>query len=279
MDTHDHIVTRVPLAPLRDPDQKGEAGAEILDAWLWPSSETPGYPDHAAEPPAGFEVSMLPQTRRLLRDFPVAGLERPYLRHLEQRILRHPRDLLSHVRRLFLASALRDNDSIMGALADLFLVLGRRGRHLRVRLLGLVEDQLTPRQCGFFAAHIENGIDATEAIPDIPQSRLSRRVLGTTKIVVRSKDEARRAEGPVSLARESIANGRYDDALALLEGALDADPGDKDVCAELLRLYSSGDLRSRFFKTYTALLGRQLAYPERWAQLAADYRSGALHGG
>ena len=277
MDRHDHIVTRMPAVPIRRPGREGKEDAEILGAWLWPSTETPEYTAGAVEEQTAIEVSLLPQTRRLLRDFPVAGLERPYLQHLEQRILRNPRDLLSHVRRLFLASALRDRDSIMGALADLFLVLGQHGWNLRARLLGLVEDQLTPQQYGFFVAHLENGLDATEAMPDIQQSRLSKRVFGTTKIVARSKDDSRIADGPVSLARESLANGQYDVALVLLEGALDSDPGDKDVCEELLRLYRSRNLRSSFFNTYTALLGRQLAYPERWAQLAADYRSGAVH--
>ena len=277
MDTQDQIVTRAPVAPAPSPDRDGRTDAEILGAWLWPSSETPVRTGDAAEEPTAIEVSMLPETRRLLRDFPVAGLEVPYLRHLEQRILRHPRDLLSHVRRLFLARALGDNDAIMGALADLFLVLGPRGRQLRKRLFVFVEDQLTPRQCGFFAAHLENGIEATEAIPDIPESRLSKRVLGTTTIVVRSENQDRGKAGPVSLARESIANGQYDVALALLEGALDADPGNKEVCAELLELYARKNLRSNFFRTYTGLLGRQLAYPERWALLAAEYESENAH--
>ncbi len=272
MDTQDQIVTRAPVAPAPSPRRDGNRDAEILGAWLWPSSETP-VRTAAAEEPTAIEVSMLPESRRLLRDFPVAGLERPYLRHLEQRIVRHPRDLLSHVRRLFLARALNDSDAIMGALTDLFLVLGPRGRRLRSRLLRLVEEQLTPRQCGFFAAHLATGIDPTQAIPDIPQSRLSRHVLGTTNIVVRTNDDDSNGAGPVSLARESLANGQYDVALALLEGALDADPGNKEVCAELLELYARKNLRSNFLRTYTALLGRQLAFPERWALLAAEYES------
>ena len=277
MDTQDQIVTRAPVAPAPSPDRDGNIDAEILGAWLWPSSETPVRTDTAAAEPTAIEVSMLPETRRLLRDFPVAGLERPYLRHLEQRILRHPRDLLSHVRRLFLARALSDSDAIMGALADLFLVLGPRGQRLRSRLLRLVEDQLTPRQCGFFVAHLENGMDATKAIPDITESRRSKRVLGTTRIVVRSEKQDGDEGGPVSLARESVANGQYDVALALLEGALDADPGDKEVCSELLELYARKNLRRNFFRTYTGLLGRQLAYPERWALLAAEYESENAH--
>jgi len=52
--------------------------------------------------------------------------------------VRNPRDLLSHVRRLYLANALEEAEAITGALTDIFLVLGRRGRPLRRRLLNLV---------------------------------------------------------------------------------------------------------------------------------------------
>ena len=114
-------------------------------------------------------------------------------------------------------------------------------------------------------------------MPDIPQSRLSKRVIGTTRIVVRSSDDNRLSAEPARLARESIAKSQYDVAQAVLEGALESDPGDKATCEELLQLYKRKNLQSSFFKTYTALLGRRLAYPERWAQLAAEFRSGAVH--
>ena len=113
-------------------------------------------------------------------------------------------------------------------------------------------------------------------MPDLPQSRLSKRVLGTTRIVVRSEDHHGNIDGPVQLAHESMQDGRYEVAQALLEGALESDPGNTEVCEELLDLYRRRNLRSSFFKTYTALLGRRLAVPERWAQLAADYQTGAV---
>ena len=276
MDRQDHIVTRVPVAPVRRQAGEGRQDAEVVGAWLWPTTGTPDDQAGEADEPTAIEVSLLPQTRRLLRGFPAAGLERPYVRHLEQRILRHPRDLLSHVRRLFHARSLRDSDAIAGALADLFLVLGKHGRQLRSRLLEYVEQELPPSQRRFFESHLEVGLDATEPMPDIAQSRLSKSVRGTTRIVVRANDSRGVDDRPVQLAKESITRGQYDVARAVLEGALESDPGDKEVCAELLNLYRHRNLRSGFFKTYTAMLGRQLAFPERWARLATDFESGAV---
>lgn len=279
MESHVHIVKRLPVRQSSGAGRSGDAKVEVLNAWLWSVSEPAKDATGEDTGIADIEVSLLPKTRHLLRDFPAPGLERPFLRHLEQRILRDPRDLLSHVRRVLVASAVRDTDATPGALADLFLVLGKHGRGLRVRLFELVEGQLSASQRRFFARHIENGLDATEAMPDLPQSRLSKRVLGTTQIVVRPNNGGAAIDEPVTLARESMDKGRWEVAQALLEGALDSDPGDKDVCEELLRLYRRRSLRSSFFKTYTALLGRRLAFPERWAQLAADYRAGAARNG
>ncbi len=272
MDTSNHIVERVSKAPSRQTGRLDEADVKILDAWFWPAAEIaePGRAQQDEAVPV--EVSLLPPTRRLLRDFPVPGLEGPYLRHLEQRISRNPRDLLSHVRRFYLADALGDLDAITGALTDLFLVLGQQGRQLRGRLLKLAGYKLTAEQRQFFDNHLERGLDSNEPIPQFAQSRLSKRVSGTTRIVSRVKEDASSSIDPVQLARESISKGRYDVAQAVLEGALETDPGDRDVCAALLDLYSSRGLRRDFDKTYTTLLGRQLACRDRWDDLARRFR-------
>ena len=78
---------------------------------------------------------------------------------------------------------------------------------------------------------------------------------------------------------ESMANGRYDIAQELLEGALDQDPGNEEVCDALLDLYEQGGLFERFFETYTASLGRQLGHAERWARLAATHPAWSPGGG
>ncbi len=272
MDSNHHIVERVSKTPSRRTGRLDEADVKILDAWFWPVTEI-------AEPGAGkqdetvqVEVSLLPPTRRLLRDFPVPGLESPYLRHLEQRITRNPRDLLSHVRRLYLADALGDVDAITGALTDLFLVLGQQGRQLRGRLLKLTGDKLAAEQRQFFEKHLEGGLDSNEPIPQFTRSRLSKRVSGTTNIVSRVKADTSHSIGPVQLARESISKGHYDVAQAVLEGALESDPGNRDACTALLDLYSDRGLRRDFDKTYTTLLGRQLACRERWDDLARRFR-------
>ncbi len=277
MEVQKHIVKKVPTTADKRSKELSDADVDMLDAWLWP-------PDNEASMAVSrdalaIEPSLLPESRRLLRDFPFPGLERPYLSHLEQRIARNPRDLLSHVRRLYLANALEDADAIAGALTDLFLVLGVEGQRLRQRMLRLVETHLGEEQLAFFRSHIDRGLDGSEAIPSTPHSRLSKRLLGTTRIVTRAEADSSSVENPVQLARDSIANGHHDVAQAVLEGALESDPGNRQVSEALLALYSNLNLRDGFMRTYTAMLGRHLASRELWDRLAGSYRQSDVASG
>ena len=78
------------------------------------------------------------------------------------------------------------------------------------------------------------------------------------------------ASVPLELARQAIAAGRDDAAQLLLEGALDEDPGDVQVCDALLGLYRRRRARADLLKTRAALLGRRLALPEKWQAVAAE---------
>ncbi len=277
MDTQKDIVRKISSATDDRASELADADIDLLDAWLWPPDNEASM--EISQDALAVEPSLLPESRRLLRDFPFPGLEHPYLSHLEQRIARNPRDLLSHVRRLYLANALNDADAIAGALTDLFLVLGEEGQRLRQRMLRLVEEGLGEEQLAFFRSHLEHGLDGNEAMPATPQSRLSKRLLGTTKIVSRAETDDSAPQNPVQLARDSIANGHHDVAQAVLEGALDSDPGDRQVSEALLALYSNLNLRDSFTRTYTSMLGRHLASRELWDRLARSYGPSEVKGG
>lgn len=233
------------------------------------TGEASAIDDGALEEARSIEASLLPPSSKLLRDFPVDGLERQYLRHLEQRIHRNPRDLLSHVRRLLLNSVLDDGEGVYGALVDLFIVLGYRGRPLRNRLLGVSGYKLTSEQRRFLEAHLEDGLEASDVHLGTSRSCLSQQVSGKTSLVVRSGDSGEPGRDLLDVAMDALARGEDDAAQELLEGALEADPGSEPVCIELLALYKRRNSRDDFMRTYTAMLGRELARPDLWQAMAA----------
>lgn len=268
MDAQQPIVYRTGASSSRNTASLDEE-VRIVSATLWPTTEQPATAMVSAAD--SVEASLLPPTTRLVREFPVVGLDRDYIRHLERRILRRPRDLKSHVRRILALNELKDADWIAGALADLFLVLGNRGLALRERLLANVRKNLAATHAEFFARHLDRGLYPTDPMPSFERSRLSKQVIGTTRIVVAGSDDVSDA---FDVAREAAEAGRIDEAREMLEGLLDADPGNADVCEALLDLFERNDLRQVFFKTYTQHLGRPLACFDRWLRTAARFRVG-----
>ncbi len=171
--------------PNTSSDAEGKPRArktEIVGANLWLPTEESG--DTTARPDwqdMGLVApSLLPPPRRLLRHFTTPGLEKPYLHFLEHRIQRDPRDLLSHVRRVMSEHARGDAEGTHGALLDLFLVLGQRGRPLRQRLLDLVSGCLTKEQRRFFHDRLESGVKTSDVTAEVPRSRLLQPVVGAT---------------------------------------------------------------------------------------------------
>ncbi|MDJ0941757.1 MAG: hypothetical protein QNJ00_18475 [Woeseiaceae bacterium] len=258
--------------PRKDRDTRSpEPAAEIISARLWPSADEAVSSDARAWPDVDLdkvEGSLLPATRRLSPQFPVAGMQSRYLAFQQHRIQRNPRDLLAHVRRVMMEVATGDAASVNGALVDLFLVLGSRGRQLRRRLLVYASPQLDPGQRRFFREHLDAGLRSADITEDIPHSRLSQQRAGSVSIVKR-RDAAASIEA-VKLARDSIAAGHDEHAQSLLEGIVERDPGNEAACRELLGLYSRNGLRKSLLRTYSASLGRQLALPEIWRYLAAE---------
>jgi len=232
---------------------------------------------HLLEEARRIEASLLPNSNQLVMDFPVGGFETRYLRHLEQRIHRNPRDLLSHVRRIVLWRALKDWDGVYGALIDLFLALGYRGRPLRSRLLGLASADLTPEQREFLSDHLEEGLDPDNVGASTARSCLSRHVSGTTSVVAGPQSGNKRDRNLLAVAREALAKGDDATAQSILEGAIEADPGSDEVCLELLALYKRLNLRADFMRTYTMALGRQLARPDLWRAMAARFEKERRH--
>ncbi len=217
------------------------------------------------------EASLLPASRRFVRELPVIGMEGGYLRFLEQRIHRNPRDLTTHVRRLLLNHTLKDRAGTNGALVDLFLVLGYRGHPLRQRLLFAVRDTLSNEQQRFFERHLEDGLYADDTGSSVPRSCLSRQIRGTVRIVAEIGVREQPHRDPITVARNALDNNEEDVAKAILEGALDADPGSEEICVELLSLYKRRELREDFLRTYTSMIGRRLSRPDLWQALAARF--------
>jgi hypothetical protein len=219
------------------------------------------------------EPGLLPETRRILPNFKVSGWLAHYPRFLAKKVHRNPRNLLSHVQRTRLHHALGNANATFGALTDLYLVLGSKGRSLRKNLLEKTRDLLSEDQRHFLSKHLDSGLTAQHLTSSTPNTYLPGSANGNLTIVNRTNNtnEPHHSD-PLLLSREYIKEGDPFTARLILEITLASDPGQKDICKELLELYRDQSMRSAFFKTYNSLIGRQLALADQWRETEHFFR-------
>jgi len=219
------------------------------------------------------EPGLLPETRHILPNFKVSGWLAHYPRFLAKKVHRNPRNLLSHVQRTRLHHALGDANATFGALADLYLVLGSKGRSLRENLLEKTRDLLSEDQRHFLSKHLDSGLTTQHFTSSISNASLPGSADGNLTIVNRTNNTSEpHHSDPLLLSREYIKEGDPFTARLILETTLASDPGQKDICKELLKLYRDQSMRSAFFKTYNALIGRQLALADQWRETEHFFR-------
>ncbi|MEJ2620377.1 MAG: hypothetical protein P8163_08980 [Candidatus Thiodiazotropha sp.] len=213
------------------------------------------------------EASLLPQQRQILPYFSTLRSYNSFSKYLTKKVRRNPRDLRSHVQRTFLLLAKGDIEALYGALIDLFIILGDRGIELRKNLVARSKPILTHQQYEFLMAHMESGLDTNEPLPLNTFSSLSKGQAGTSNIVRRKhSNNAPTTTAPVELAKQQLLQKDWFTAMMILENALQQDPGDADVCSQLLELYKQQNTREAFVKTYSTHIGRSLALPELWSE-------------
>jgi hypothetical protein len=215
--------------------------------------------DHFVEP------SLHPQPSQLLPSFPTRKWSSTFSQHLAKRVRRNPRDLRAHVQRTLYHLSKHDSDAIYAALIDLFLILGKRGSHIRKNLFRQAIPYLSEEHYQFLSTRLKSGLDRNEPLPPNTFSSLSRGHSGTTQLVIRkSTDSNHSGASPLDHAMEQFNQNDWLTAMVILENALHHDPGDTDVTCELLSLYKEKHAREAFYRTYTALFGRRLAMPQLW---------------
>ena len=190
-----------------------------------------------------------------------------YLSWLHRRIVRNPRDLLSHSQRIMLSHQQENTKELVGALLDLFIATSNDALDLRRSLLALVRDGLDREHFVFFLRHLQQGLGSSDSVPESSHSLLVTPIEGTTDLVIRM-DQTEDSPPPLlEQAYEQLQLGNTDKGRRYLELALQHDPGDPLVSMELLAIYKHQGLRQDFYRTYTELSGRKLAFPELWKQL------------
>lgn len=190
------------------------------------------------------------------------------LHYLGHRIVRHPRELRSHVQRIMLLIRQEDGASLYGALVDLLITLGDKGLGLKQRMLNLATPLLNRTSLAFLQRHLETGIRACDpAVARVRSSLLRAGFCGTDQLVVRHRTQTDAPERtPLDEARELIEYGQLEQALETLENALLINPDQPEVAGELLDLYTRMGELDRLEAMREQMLINFGRAPEAWSE-------------
>jgi hypothetical protein len=185
-------------------------------------------------------------------------------RHFSMQIARDPLDLEAHARRVLLASRPPLTDRAFGALVDLFLALGHRGRALRRQLLEQADPWLDPDDAHFLRAHLDTELPRGAQLPTQRWSVLDTAVLGSLNMVGLQRREVAQ-ETPFQQAMSLLEYGDLTGARGMLEAALLEEPDNEEVNRELLAIYQHSRDDSGKAEMADKLVARHGALPSGWA--------------
>jgi GNAT superfamily N-acetyltransferase len=184
-------------------------------------------------------------------------------RHFSMQVARDPLDIEAHARRVLLASRPPLTDRAFGALVDLFLALGDRGRGLRRQLLEQALPWLDPDDAHFLRSHLDTSLPRGAQLPTQRWSVLDTAVLGSLNMVGLQRREVAQ-ETPFQQAMSLLEYGDLSGARGMLEVALLEEPGHEEVCRELLAIYQHSRDDTGKAEMADKLVARHGALPSGW---------------
>lgn len=183
---------------------------------------------------------------------------------LTYRVARCPRDLATHVRRVFLCARLNLKESLYGALLDLFIVLTDQGRCLRRRLLYGAKAYLEIERFAALERCLGSDTDGFDDLPLTRNSMLSGGNIAPIRPVVTTETSRDSDHDPLTIARTHVEFSQLTEARLTLEEALLSDPLRKELQLELLELYRSTRDKEHFLSMFGQIAVAKSPVPEAW---------------
>ena len=194
--------------------------------------------------------------------------------HLYQQIvykvLTNPKQLISHIQRIYFTYRLGMAEPLYAALVDLFSVLDGRGKELSRRMESSTHSLLTEHQSGVLVNYLDH--KKKYLLPGNKFSVLTKGLVGSDVFLI-TKNDVAIAHDPLVIARDYVEYSQLDAAIETLEvGVLD-DPERQALQLDLLELYKVTKNIQAFTKMHLLLTEKELDLSADWQELT-DYFSG-----
>lgn len=203
-----------------------------------------------------FYASLSPGSSRK-SDFPFqdSALSLP---ELVNEIRKHPNNLAAHIQRIF--CCYRDDlaDPLHAALVDFFIVLNKRGQAISRRMLGGSLAKLSDRQGALLKAALTEEMDDVSLLEGNRYSLFCRGLSGTVQLIEKLDEQKMNDIDPLTLARDAVEYCQLEEAMLILESAIEEQPQPLEIHQLLLELYESTQNQTRFESVLTRLQHRDL---------------------
>lgn len=184
------------------------------------------------------------------------------------KVIRRPKDLVAHLRRIYFCYQNALSEQLYAALLDFLIVLNGKGRKISLRLISGSRSLLDATQMSVFKHAVNYPHDA----PSNRYSLFTKGMMGTSRLMEVSQ-KGQELRDYLALADDFIEFSQLDEAMSTLELGLDEHPERQDLQTALLELYKSTNSRERFNEKYEEIKTMSVPLIDDW-QMLADFFDG-----
>jgi len=194
--------------------------------------------------------------------------------HLYQQIVykvsTNPKQLISHVQRIYFTYREGLPEPLYAALVDLFSVLNGRGDELSKRMVSFAHTLLTEDQVKVLARYL-----ADKNISLLAGNKFSVLTIGLvgSGVLLTEKNKEVIEHDPLAIARDYVEYSQLDAAIETLETGMLEDPERQALQLDLLELYKVTKNSQAFTKMHDLLIEKDLGLSSDWQKLT-DYFAG-----
>ncbi len=181
------------------------------------------------------------------------------------KVLEKPKQLLSHIQRIYFTSDCDSSEQLYAALVDLLCILDGKGRALSQRMISATQSQLTSQQFATLCNAIKK--QDISLLSENKYSLLTKGLVGTDRQLIEQSIEST-VHDPLIIARDYIEFSQLDAAIETLENSILKSPNREELQTELLQLYKVTNNSDSFTTTHLLLKKKEMTLSHEWQNLA-----------
>jgi len=184
------------------------------------------------------------------------------------KVRRDPKNLLSHLRRIYFCYDKRLSEQLYAALLDFLIVLQGKGEAISRRMIFGCRHQLDEQKLFVLQTTLSQDLEQHSNLYCLFTTGLT----GKPELVEYQRQTGRSYD-TLALANDFIEFSQLEQAMDVLENGIFSSPERQDLQKALLQLYQSTKNRERFLSFYQKIVASAIPLGEDW-RLAANFFEG-----